>query len=136
MALVIPTTKDDLEKLLGRLKKRSQKELQVTFKNLIGSEPGELDRQGLFDGIETKIKELMGSEKAPSQKTSPKSKASKKPREPRETIKTLVIQILIDKPDIAPDVMIKKVKEKFPDSKFSPSHVAWYKNKFKKGELK
>ncbi len=134
MALAIPTTQQDLEKLIERLKKRSQKELQVTYKNLIGSEPGELDRPGLLEAIETKVKELMGSDKTPEQKTSPK--AAKKPREPRETIKTLVIQILTDSPEIVTDQMISKVKEKFPDSKFSTSHVAWYKNKFRKGELK
>ncbi len=134
--MVIPKTKEELVKFIARLKKRSTKELQVTYKNLIGAEAGE-DRKAILEKLESKVKALMTSESTPAKKTTTKAtRKPKAPKEPRVTIKSVVIQLLTDSPEMPSADLIKAVKERFPDSKFDASHVAWYRNKFKKGELK
>lgn len=47
------------------------------------------------------------------------------------TIGYLVITTLLNDPDISNDDLIKKVKAKFVDSRFSKSHIAWYKHQLK-----
>ena len=47
------------------------------------------------------------------------------------TIGYLVITTLIKNPSIKNEDLIKIVKAKFIDSKFSKTHIAWYKHQLK-----
>ncbi len=135
MALKIPKNKTEFEQFKDRQKKRSEKELRVTWRNLHGIESASgVDRAGLIDGIIGKVEKLMTEEGSVP-------KASKKPGSNRgrkkggDTIRALVVTILSNKPDIDTQNLIDQVKEKFPDSAFNQNHAAWYRNKFKKGDL-
>lgn len=52
---------------------------------------------------------------------------------PRPTISTFVVGEFSRDPKIATDELIKRVRSKFPWSKFQNSHVVWYKYQIRHG---
>lgn len=56
-----------------------------------------------------------------------KAKAKKK-----ATIVGLVIELFNKNPEMSTKECIKRVKAKFPESKFDATHVAYYRNKLRK----
>lgn len=61
-----------------------------------------------------------------------KAEKSKKEDAPRVTIVGYVTELLEDDPAMSTQDMITKVKKKFPESAFSKSHVAYYRNSLRK----
>ncbi len=61
--------------------------------------------------------------------------ASKKMRKfPKQgTIGNIVLTALAKNPAVTADDLKAGILKKFPDSKFGPSHVAWYKHQVKVG---
>ena len=60
----------------------------------------------------------------------------KKPEERKETIGQFMVALLRRKVVPPNDEVVNIVKEKFPESRFGRTHVAWYKSAFKKGRLR
>lgn len=69
------------------------------------------------------------SAKARADKAESTEKAA---REKRVTIVSVVKALLEKDASMGTKVMIEAVKAKFPDSKFDETHVAYYRNKFRK----
>lgn len=139
MALKTPSNEREMKALQERLKKRSEADLRVTYRNLVGEEaPKDMQRPDLLKATIAKVELLAKGEvkTAPERSLTEPRKAPRRSGEPRFTIKQHVVQLLTEKPDLSAEAMIQKVKEKFPDSAFKATHVAWYRNKFKSGDLR
>ncbi len=74
---------------------------------------------------------------AKKSKSSEKAEKKDKPKKKRVTITSIVLACLDKDPEMeCLDIYHKIVAGGFPDTKFSKSHLAWYKYKVRKGELK
>ncbi len=59
----------------------------------------------------------------------------KKVKTPRVTISAFMVEVLRMKTVPPNDEIIRMVKAKFPESRFSETHAAWYKTAFQAGRL-
>ena len=64
-----------------------------------------------------------------------KKKEEKKPKVKKPTIAGYVRKAFEKNLNTKTDALIKEVKARFPDSAFSATHVAYYKNKLRKDGL-
>lgn len=66
-----------------------------------------------------------------STKASKATKIRKYPK--RGTIGRHVLDSLKKNPEVTCKELLKVIKKKFPDSRFNPAHLSWYKNQLKNG---
>lgn len=68
-----------------------------------------------------------------AKKAATKKVTKKKAKKP--TIAGMVRGLFGDNPNMETDDMVSRVRKRFPDSAFSPTHVAYYRNKLRKAGM-
>lgn len=63
-----------------------------------------------------------------------KTEEKEKKKEKKVTIKSRVRELFTEDPNIETTDMIEEICNEFPDSRFDKSHVAYYRNYFRKKE--